>query len=516
MSEFPLTAQLHVADGQYLTGAEDGEGPAAPPAEPAGGGATSGARPTAGADAAAGPGEAEPSLTGGGGGGSGAGDGHKGTGNGGGGGGAVDGGDVDGGGGDVGGDDDDDDDDDDEDEEEGARLGWHGSVERPTATAAALDTVPGGAGIGADAAGQPSDHHSLGSGVGLRRRARHGSADRAGHWDEHLAPGGTAGARRSGARKAARGTGPGTGGAAGAGAGGSGGSPGQRLTLCQELFKAVCVDTPRAASRFHGKLALLGLFLVTYSSISVSLVDFATDMFAERWGYSDIEASRTTSVITAVAIVLTVPMAYLLDVIQRPGLMLLTGALLVLPGHALLLAVRSCPPEFACLLIGAGGSIVSATLWPALSGVIRPSESGTMLGFLLALQNWALCFAPMTVGVMRDRSGGYEIVLGSFIALDLVCALLAVAVAVIEVPAAAAPASAPDTKAPQGAVPPPPQGAVPAADLALDASPLLLPRGPLGSGAASLQEHGAGARSLPEARGLPRVSSAEHVRRTKR
>lgn len=203
-------------------------------------------------------------------------------------------------------------------------------------------------------------------------------------------------------------------------------------TCLQLVWKGLFVDTAYAAAHFKGKLALLGLFLVIYSSISVSLVDFATDMFNERWGYSDVRASQTTSIMTAVAIVSTVPIAYLLDIIQRPGLMLLCGALLVTPGHALLLVARSLPPEFACILIGLGGSVVSATLWPALSGVIQPSQLGTMMGFLLALQNWALCFAPMTVGVVRDRTGGYELVLGTFIALDLVCALLAIAVAVLE------------------------------------------------------------------------------------
>jgi len=230
--------------------------------------------------------------------------------------------------------------------------------------------------------------------------------------------------------------------------GGPAGKPGPaggaepRRGIGAELYKALCVDTARAASRFHGKLALLGVFLVVYSSISVSLVDFATDMFSERWSYSDIKASQTTSIMTAVAIVTTVPMAYLLDVVQRPGVMLLVGALLVLPGHLLLLMARAWPPGIACLLIGLGGSIVSATLWPAISGVIRPSESGTMLGFLLALQNWALCFAPMSVGVVRDATGGYEIVLGTFVALDLVCAMLAVATAVIEIPTSPAPGDA--------------------------------------------------------------------------
>jgi MFS family permease len=223
-----------------------------------------------------------------------------------------------------------------------------------------------------------------------------------------------------------------TGGRRAGGSGGDGATDARDMTCLQLLWKGLFVDTAYAVAHFKGKLALLGLFLVIYSSISVSLVDFATDMFNERWGYSDVRASQTTSIMTAVAIVSTVPIAYLLDVIQRPGLMLFVGAMLVLPGHALLLVARTIPPEFACVLIGLGGSVVSATLWPALSGVIQPSQLGTMMGFLLALQNWALCFAPMTVGVVRDRTGGYELVLGTFIALDLVCGLLAIAVAVLE------------------------------------------------------------------------------------
>jgi hypothetical protein len=234
---------------------------------------------------------------------------------------------------------------------------------------------------------------------------------------------------------------------------------GTQRGICAEMCSAVCIDTARAIKHFRGKLALLAIFLVVYSAISVSFVDFATDMFSERWKYTDTEAGRTTSIITGVAILATVPLAYVLDMLQMPGLMLLFGALLVMPGHVLLLAVHSSPPEVACVMIGLGGSIVSATLWPSLTGVIKPSELGTSMGFLLAMQNAALCFAPMTVGVMRDRSGGYELVLGVFVALDLVCALLAVAVAVIDsdeaeahrqaLEAAAAPSS-PTAKLPSG------------------------------------------------------------------
>lgn len=49
----------------------------------------------------------------------------------------------------------------------------------------------------------------------------------------------------------------------------------------------------------------------------------------------------------------------------------------------------------------------------------------TLTGLLIAIQNWALCLAPVAVGELRDASGGFGSVLALFLALNVACIVVA-------------------------------------------------------------------------------------------
>ena len=65
-----------------------------------------------------------------------------------------------------------------------------------------------------------------------------------------------------------------------------------------------------------GDLLLIMLFLVLWSGMLIPFVDFATDLFNERYHYGSERASRTTSIITVMSILLTTPL-YAVRVLLR-------------------------------------------------------------------------------------------------------------------------------------------------------------------------------------------------------
>lgn len=171
-------------------------------------------------------------------------------------------------------------------------------------------------------------------------------------------------------------------------------------------------------------LFLLGSFLVLWSGAMITFVDFATDLFADRWHYTPAQAGRTTSLLTLCAIVLMVPVGALLDATGQVGGLLVGGSSVTALGIGLLWLLPVLPPEWGALLIGVGAAVVSAVLWPALGQVIPAGSRGSVLGLLLCLQNLVLCFGPMALGVLRDAGGGYDEALVIFAGLVCVCVFL--------------------------------------------------------------------------------------------
>ena len=176
-------------------------------------------------------------------------------------------------------------------------------------------------------------------------------------------------------------------------------------------------------------LFLLGAFLILWSGAMITFIDFATDMFADRWKYTPMQAGRTTSLLTLCSIVLMVPVGATLDATGQVGLLLVSGSAVTAAGILQLWLLPVMPPEWGALQIGVGAAVVSAVVWPALGRVIPSQSRGSVLGILLCLQNLVLCFGPMALGVLRDAGGGYDtaLVIFSF----LVCACVGICVALL-------------------------------------------------------------------------------------
>jgi MFS family permease len=177
---------------------------------------------------------------------------------------------------------------------------------------------------------------------------------------------------------------------------------------------------------------VVGICVTFYSVIFPFRSTFAIKYFQEAHGLTLEAAGALNGHVFLAAMFLTPVFGFLVDRIQRYGLLLTLGAL-GLPLSFLVLSSNGTEGlTTATILLGASYSLVPAVLWPAVARYCSAEQLGTAYGLMTALQQTGVFLANIAAGYVNDRSGanaanpaGYDAMLWFFGLLSLAALVFA-------------------------------------------------------------------------------------------
>ena len=184
---------------------------------------------------------------------------------------------------------------------------------------------------------------------------------------------------------------------------------------------------------------VVGLCVTFYSAI-FPFTALSTDFFHEKWGLPLSAASGAsggllggllanfrhmfstapgTSSIVIFASLLFAPLAgWLVDQIGRRGLLMLIGALLMIPSY-LLLGLTHLPPAGPMIVLGAAFVLIPAAMWPLVPLLVERERVGTAFGLMTMIQNVGLALFPWVNGKLRDTTHDYRASMIMFASLGI-------------------------------------------------------------------------------------------------
>ena len=177
---------------------------------------------------------------------------------------------------------------------------------------------------------------------------------------------------------------------------------------------------------------IVALLCVLYYSAIFPFQRYATNFLEETLMIDATVAARLFSCFPILAMCLTPFLGIFLDYKGKGASMLMVGAIIMIVCHlsfAFLLPVF--PYKWLAVLLmvvlGVRFSLAPAALWPSVPKIIDEKVLGSAYCLIFWVQNIGLCFVPMLIGSLRQKTGGYlvpMIVFSSFGVLALLFSLL--------------------------------------------------------------------------------------------
>jgi MFS-type transporter involved in bile tolerance (Atg22 family) len=187
------------------------------------------------------------------------------------------------------------------------------------------------------------------------------------------------------------------------------------------------------------------LLCVTFYSAIFPFTALSTDFFHDKWGlpltadeggsfwaavFSDFThmfstAPGTTSIIIFASMCLAWAAGLLVDKVGKRALLMMVGALLMIPCY-LLLAFTEVPPYLPMIFLGASFVLVPAAMWPAVPLIVDKDRVGTAFGLMTMIQNIGLALFPWLNGKLRDVTHDYRASMIMFASLGIIGFVFAV------------------------------------------------------------------------------------------
>lgn len=181
------------------------------------------------------------------------------------------------------------------------------------------------------------------------------------------------------------------------------------------------------------------LLCLTFYSAIFPFTALSTNMFAEKWGIPDVQpgsgsllykafynlfhmfntAPGITSIIILASMICAPFAGHLIDRIGKRGTLMVFGALLMVPAHALM-GLTTLNPIAPMMMLGVAFVLVPAAMWPAIPLVVPKDKVGTAFGLTNMIQNCGLFLFPFLNGWLRDLTHGYTASMMMFATLGLI------------------------------------------------------------------------------------------------
>lgn len=158
--------------------------------------------------------------------------------------------------------------------------------------------------------------------------------------------------------------------------------------------------------KFNSSFWFIALLCVTFYSAIFPFTSLAVDLFVTKWGMTEEAAGSITSVITIMSAVLAPIIGWSVDRLGRRGMLLMLGALLMIPSHTAM-GVTHIHPLASMVVLGFSFSLVSAVLWPTVPLIVEAKSVGTAFGLITMIQNIGLALFPWLNGKLRVATQSY-------------------------------------------------------------------------------------------------------------
>jgi len=158
--------------------------------------------------------------------------------------------------------------------------------------------------------------------------------------------------------------------------------------------------------KFDRRFWYIALLCVTFYAAIFPFRTLAPDFFLTKWGVTLQQGGRITSIFVVMSMILAPFIGGLVDRIGRRSTLLILGAFLLIPSHAVM-GLTELSPIYSMVVLGFSFSLVSAVLWPVVPLIVENKITGTAFGLIFMIQNIGLTLFPIANGALLDRTAGY-------------------------------------------------------------------------------------------------------------
>ncbi len=154
---------------------------------------------------------------------------------------------------------------------------------------------------------------------------------------------------------------------------------------------------------FSASYWLIVALCVTFYSGIFPFQTFAVKLFMDVHGTSREMGGFLSSLLTLAAMVGTPAFGYLADRAGKRSLMMVAGALLLLPVY-LIIGYVHVSLYVPMAMMGIAFSVIPAVMWPSVAYVVPEAKLGTAYGLMTLVQNAGLTGFNLLIGWVNDRS----------------------------------------------------------------------------------------------------------------
>ena len=197
-------------------------------------------------------------------------------------------------------------------------------------------------------------------------------------------------------------------------------NPPQKITLEKEgLFSSLL--------KVGVSVWLVGFCWMWFNAALISFSTFAPDFFISK-GYSIGFAGFLASLLMWGSLGLSPIIGRLVDKIGNNDLFIGAGGIIL--ATAIYLITRSTDFLFPMVVMAVAVALIPAPVFAFTSKVLKPENLGLGFGILSAVSSIGVFFGPYIAGLVRDKTGSYEM---SFIFLSILAILVTVTAIILRV-----------------------------------------------------------------------------------
>lgn len=147
----------------------------------------------------------------------------------------------------------------------------------------------------------------------------------------------------------------------------------------------------------------IALLCVTFYSAVFPFMAYAPDFFADKFGFTDVQSGRITSLLPLGTLVFTPLFGFLIDRKGKSATAMIFGSLILLSVH-LIFGLTNLLPYVPMILLGIAFSLVPASMWPSMVKLVDDKQIGTAYGLMYSIQNLGLWGFPLVAGILLDKT----------------------------------------------------------------------------------------------------------------
>ncbi len=147
----------------------------------------------------------------------------------------------------------------------------------------------------------------------------------------------------------------------------------------------------------------IALLCVTFYSAVFPFMAYAPDFFADKFGFTDVQSGRITSLLPLGTLGFTPLFGFLIDRYGKSATAMIFGSILLLTVH-LSFGITNILPYAPMVLLGIAFSLVPASMWPSMVKLVPDKQIGTAYGLMYSIQNLGLWGFPLIAGILLDKT----------------------------------------------------------------------------------------------------------------